>query len=135
MSDKLSAKRFGPFTILELIGKNAIRLQLPENVNIHPVVHVVHMTNYRTQPGAISQPIHTRPDPVPSASGEMVFVVDRILAHRRRGRGLQWLTLMKGVPQHGAQWQPMRDFVDANGTVTAAFHDYIVQNDLLQHFH
>lgn len=133
-SDKLSAKRFGPFRITELIGKNVIRVELPENVRIHPVVHVLHTTPYHAQYGHIAPPVAFLPQPVPSATG-LLFVVDRILAHRKRGRGFQWLTLMKGTPRHEAQWQPTRDFLDPDGMVTAAFHEYIVEHNLLPHLH
>lgn len=76
-----------------------------------------------------------RPEPVPDERGELLFVVDSILKHRRRGRGLQFLTLMRGAPQHEAEWQPTRDFVDADGTLTAALKTYIVANRLLPHLH
>lgn len=86
-SDKLGAKRFGTFQILELVGKNAVRLDLPINVRIHPVVHVVHTNAFRGQPTDISWPVTLRPDPVRSLTG-MLFVVDRILAHRKTWTGL-----------------------------------------------
>ena len=134
-SDKLSAKRFGPFSVLELIGKNAVRLQLPSNLRIHPVVHVVHTAPFHSQPHDICQPVQPRPDPVPSSSGEMQYVVEKLVGHRKRGLGYQWLTMTKGAPRHEAAWQPTRDFVDADGTLTSAFHDYIIEHNLLPHLH
>jgi hypothetical protein len=49
-SDKLTAKRYGPFVIQELVGKDAVRSELPDHLKIHPVVHVIHTTPYRSQP-------------------------------------------------------------------------------------
>ena len=46
-SEKLSAKRFGPFKVVELIGRNAVRLELPDHFKIHPVVHVIHTTPFK----------------------------------------------------------------------------------------
>ena len=131
---KLRAKRFRPFAIVELIGPNAVRLKVPENVRIHPVVHVVHTTQHFTQPADVSQPVAPRPAPVPSSTGPQ-YVVDTILSHRKRGRRYQWLTLMEGAPQHEAQWQPTPDFLDADGTLTTAFHAYIARQNLLPHRH
>jgi hypothetical protein len=39
-NQKLSFKFFGPFPVVEKIGKVASRLKLPENSSVHPVVHV-----------------------------------------------------------------------------------------------
>ena len=132
-SDKLSAKRFGPFEIKELIGKHAIRLDLPQSIKLHPVVHVVHTVPYKEQPLNIAPSITPRPKPVPDNDGSLLYVVDTILSHRKRGRGLQFLTLMKGAPSHEAQWQPTRNFVDKDGTMTKAFYEYITKHNLLPH--
>lgn len=134
-SDKLGSRRFGPFTILELVGKNAIRLDLPTNMRLHPVIHVSHTIPQKTQPPDISPAVTVRPEPTPDESGTLLFEVERILSHRKRGRGYQWLTLLKGAPEHEAEWQPTRDFVDGDGTLTEAFRTYIVHHGLLKHLH
>lgn len=41
------------------------------------------------------------------------------------------MTLLKGTPRHEAVWQPTRDFVDRDGTLTQPFYEYIRRNDLL----
>ena len=122
-----SAKRFGPFRILELIGRNAIRLDLPSHCKIHPVVHVSHTRPFIQQPSDIGKILSKRPDPIPAVV-EMEYEVEKILKHRKRGKGYQWLTLMKGTPTHEAQWQPTGDFVDKDKTMTKAFYDYIKKN-------
>ena len=134
VSDKLKARRFGPFAVKELIGKNALRLELPAHFKIHPVVHVIHTTPCVEQPSDIAPPIPAQPEPVPGIEGNE-YEVEKILAHRKKGRGYQFLTLMKGSPTHDAEWQPMKDFVDTDGTVTEVWHKYIKHNNILPQYH
>jgi len=135
-SKKLSARRFGPFEVLKVVGKNAVQLDLPDNVKIHPVVHVANTRPFIAQPQDISVPVPPTPASVPEVgSGALLYKVDKLLKHRKRGRGYQFLTLLEGVPRHEAVWQPSRDFIDADGTLTEAFHKYIVEHGLLHHLH
>jgi hypothetical protein len=91
LSDKLTAKRYGSFVIQELVGNNAVRLELPDHLKIHPVkihlvVHVIHTTTYRSQPPDIAVPLPEKPAPVPVVLGDE-NEVEAILAHLRRGGG------------------------------------------------
>lgn len=72
-SRKLGVQRYGPFRVTELIGKNAIRLELPPNIKIHPVVHVEHTSRVYTQPPDIRQPLNQRPPPIPQADGSSLI--------------------------------------------------------------
>ena len=134
-SKKLSVQRYGPFKIMKLKGKNALRLDIPSTIRCHPVVHVERTRPVETQPDDIAPNVIERPVPVPDSQGNLLFQVESIQAHRKRGCCYQWLTLMKGAPQHEAEWQPTKDFIDRDGTITKAFHDYIVKHNLLQHLH
>jgi hypothetical protein len=128
-SNKLSAERFGTFKIVALIGKNAVKLFLPEHLKIHPVVHVIHTTPHYAQPADISSPVPVLPAPVATELGPE-YEVESILSHRPRGRGYQFLTLMKGDPLHDAELQPARDFIDADGTMTEALQRYLQEHNL-----
>ena len=120
VSDKLSSKRFGPFAVTRLIGKNAVELDLPEHIKMHKVVNVSHTVPYYEQPNDISQPVRPKPEPVPTPEGEE-YVVEKILNHRKKGRGFQFLTQMKGSPEHDSEWQPTKDFIDNDGTMNDQF--------------
>lgn len=130
-SQKLTSKRFGPFKVTRLIGRNAVELDLPDHVKIHKVVNISHTVPHYEQPSDISQPVQSRPEPVPMIEGEE-YVVDRILNHRKRGRGYQFLTLMKGSQEYDAEWQPARDFIDTDGTINDKFLAYIKSKNIMK---
>lgn len=134
-SKKLGIQRYGPFRILELIGKNAIRVDLPDSIRIHPVIHVEHTTRRRSQPDAIRTEEPTAAQPFTDEKGELVLEVSEILAHRKRGKGHQFLTLYKNSSLHEAEWKPLRDFLDTDGTITAALHRYLIKENILSHLH
>lgn len=62
--DKLSARRIGPYEILDLIGRNALRFEFPCNVKIHDVENVMHTVPYSEQPLEIALSLSPRPDSV-----------------------------------------------------------------------
>jgi hypothetical protein len=77
--EMLRAKRFGPVRIVELVGKNAVKLEFSDHLRIHPVVRAIHTTTHFYQPPDISLPIPVRPTPVPTALGPE-YEVEAILA-------------------------------------------------------
>jgi len=117
--------------VIRLIGKNAVELDLPAHVKIHKVVNVSHTVPYFDQPNDIRQPVKPKPEPVPMIEGDEYFV-EKILNHRKRGRGYQFLTHMEGLPEHEAEWQPTRDFIDTDGTMNDKFLSYIKSKNIMQ---
>lgn len=120
---------------MKLIGKNikktenAVKVELLEHVQIHPVVHVSHTVPWHDQPRDIGKEVVEPPAPVLMKYGDEMEV-EAILDHRRRGRGYQFLTLMKGQPRHDAECRPTRDFVDPDGTTTEALLTYLHENNM-----
>lgn len=80
-SKKLTARRFGPFTVTKLIGKNTIRLDLPANIKIHIVVHVAHSTPFKSRLADIALLDTVKIAPVPMQASDE-FVVSKIVKHR-----------------------------------------------------
>lgn len=76
-----------------------------------------------------------RPAPLTQADGTTLIYVDKIFQHCKRGVSYQWLAVKADAQLHEAEWQPTKDFVDADGSITEAFHEYIVQHNLLPHLH
>ena len=102
-SDKLSARRFGPFLIEKLFRKNALKLELPDHIKIHPVLHVRNTVTHKEKPAEIAVSVQSRPEPIQADEGED-YEVEDILPHRKSGRGFQFLTAMKGEPTHDDKW-------------------------------
>lgn len=69
--------------------------------------------------------------PFPEDNCDFVVEVSEIMGHKKRGRRFQVLTLYVNSPAHEAEWKPLCDFVDKDGTITTALHQYIILHDLL----
>lgn len=103
-SSKLGARCFGPFEVQALIGKSAVRLKLPEGARVHLAVHVGHTRPYHTQPNNVAAEAFLRSPPVHWDDGQLECIAEDIIAHRKRGRIYQFLTLMKEAPWHEVKW-------------------------------
>lgn len=121
LSDKLNARRFCPFNVFELVGRNAVYLEFPAHSRFHSVLHVIHTTQYTEQLLDIFCPMPPMSKPVPSIIGEE-HVGKKILNHRPRGLRFQFLTSMKGCPTHDAAWQQKKRFhcCRRNSVITVA---------------
>ena len=75
-------KIVGPFPILRMVRDNTFKLELPDPMKIHPVVNVNQAKKYQ---GSLQRP------PSIKKNGEEENKVDKILDHRRSGRGDQYL--------------------------------------------
>ena len=64
--DKLTSKRFGPFKIARLIGKNAVEIELSDHLNVLDVINAVHTAPHNEQPSNISAQTTKIPDLVPA---------------------------------------------------------------------
>ena len=62
-SNKLSAKKLGPFEVVEKVGSNAYRIKLPPTMKgVHPVFNVALL--HDAPPDAIPGRVHKQPPPV-----------------------------------------------------------------------
>ena len=130
-SQKLSAKKFGPFKVTGLVGRNAIHIKIPHHYRIHPVVHIIHTEPYHQKP--VHLRAHDAPPPVYMPSNEAPTQeeeVETILAHRRRGRGYQYLVKWKHLPDHETSWEPRAHLQDEDGTINVELLKYLDQHDL-----
>ncbi len=71
----------------QLIGKNAIKVDLPKNIKIHPVIQVEHTTPFKTRPTELTNFKTIKPEEIKMKDGSIEYEVQEILNHKTRGRG------------------------------------------------
>jgi len=85
--DKLMERFVGPYRVKGIISSNAIKLELPSSVRIHPIVNVSKICRYRDQ--VRGQKV--MPPPLVEIQGEMEYEVEKILSKRKRYRKVEYL--------------------------------------------
>uniref|UniRef100_A0A8C6K8C5 Integrase catalytic domain-containing protein n=1 Tax=Nothobranchius furzeri TaxID=105023 RepID=A0A8C6K8C5_NOTFU len=114
---KMQPRFIGPFPITKVINPVAVRLELPRALRVHPVFHVS-----KLKPEKLC-PLQTPPAVPPApriVDGGPVYSVNKLLASRRVGRGVQYLVDWVGYGPADRQWVPER---------------HILSRDLIDQFH
>jgi hypothetical protein len=113
---KLDHRRLGPYEVIESVGPSAVRLRLPDTMQIHPVFHVSLLEHAANDPF----PGQTSPPPPPViVDGEEEWEVERILDSRLHYRRLQYLVKWKGYD--APTWQAAENMENA-GEAVREFH-------------
>ena len=86
-TDKLTERFVGPYRVKGIVSSNAIELDLPSSVRIHPIVNVSRIHRYRDQ--VRGQKV--MPPPPVEIQGEMEYEVERILSKRKRYGKVEYL--------------------------------------------
>jgi len=115
-TDKLTERFVGPYRVKGIISLNAIELELPSSVRIHPVVNVSRIRRYRDQ--VRGQKV-TPPPPV-EIQGEMEYEVEKILSKRKRYGKVEYLVQWKGCTAEKDTWEKEGNL----GNAREAVEDY-----------
>ena len=108
-SEKLTERFVGPYKVKAIISSNAVELDLPTTVKIHPVVNVSRIRKYTSQ--VEGQKMKT-PQPV-VIEGEEEWEVERILNKRKiRGKD-KFLVRWKGFTVEGDTWESRENLKNA----------------------
>ena len=120
---KLRPKYYGPLTVVEAVGANAYRLELPAGWKCHDVWNVSYLRAYRADDGRFPGREESRPPPVNVNDGtgeDPQYEIEALLGHKPVGRprldgtrALQYLVKWKGYPDHEAMWLPERELDNA----------------------
>lgn len=103
---KLSKRYFGPFKIVERIGKVAYKLQLPEGSKVHPVFHVSLLKQcHRDNHIDIDELTELE------VSSQTIYTPEAVLNSRDSEKGRQLLIKWKGKPSEEATWEFDSEFI------------------------
>ena len=107
---KLTCKYLGPFKIKRVVNANSFELELPDQMQIHPVLNIDRLRPYRDGQSAFPHrpaPDSRPPPEVTLENGAALWEVESILGRRGRGARVRYLVKWLGYPLHEATWEPL----------------------------
>ena len=100
-SKKLTERYIGPYAIEEVVSSNAVKLQLPSSMRIHPVVNVSQIVRYKEQ---VKGQKKEEGKPI-EVKGVEEWEVEKVL-NKKKIRGVEkYLILCKGFTAEGDTWE------------------------------
>ena len=112
-SKKLTERYVGPYRIKEVVSLNAVELQLPGSMRIHPVVNVSWIVRYKEQ--VKGQKVEEG-KPVEIEEVEE-WEVEKIL-NKKRMRGVEkYLVQWKGFTAEGNTWERIENLKNAEEAI------------------
>jgi chromodomain-containing protein len=117
---KFTYRFIGPFKVKRVVNANAYELDLPPQLQIHPVLNISRLKAYRD--GHEQFPdrarLDDRPPPeVAREDGAHQYEVESIMARRGAARRLQYLVKWRGYPHWEATWEPASALTQARQAV------------------
>ena len=115
---KLRRRFAGPFKILQRIGNQAYKLQLPDSWHIHNVFHVSLLKrwieqSYRTIEATPQPELDMEIDQPTEFEVEKIIRKRRVLKRNGKFSHNEYLTMWTGYPIEEATWEPESNFTDA----------------------
>ena len=108
-SRKLTERYVGPYAIEEVVSSNAVKLQLPSSMRIHPVVNVSWIVRYKEQ---VKGQKKEKGKPI-EVEGVEEWEVEKIL-NKKRIRGMEkYLIQWKEFMVEGDNWERRENLKNA----------------------
>ena len=126
-NNKLCARYLGPFAVTAVVNANAYTLKLPPQLAaLYPTFNIDKLKLYRDgrarfpdRPQRYKRP---PPEAEANSNGDQTFVVEEVLASRRRGRGpIEYLVAWRGYPPEENTWEPRSSLADGAADALALF--------------
>ena len=118
-SQKLSEQWLGSYSIMKLVGTNAIELCLPCSMHIHLVVNISCVKPYHERlPG---QPVSAPGPSNVTEDRKEEYKVDFVMDSWYKGKCLEYLVHWKGWSDTHCTWEPLGNLANAADAV-ATFH-------------
>jgi hypothetical protein len=99
-SPKLAPQRVGPFLVIEMVGENACRVDIPADWKIWPVISVRHLTKAPATPDVFNRAIPTTLRPNDDAN-EVEEILDTRVIRGRKEFFIKWV----GLPISRCEWK------------------------------
>ena len=106
---KLTEKFIGPYVVRKIVSENAVELELPASLRIHPVVNVRRIVKYREQ---VEGQKKIPPPPV-KVAGEKEYEVEEILDRQERRGKTKYLVKWKGYTAEENIWEGLENLKNA----------------------
>ena len=119
-SEKLMERFVGPYKVKTIILVNAVELQLPPTVHIHPVVNVSKLQMYKLQ---VEGQKATKPAPV-VVEGEKEYEVEKILNKKKIWGRDKFLVCWKGYTAEADTWEDRGNLKNAERLVEEFEREY-----------
>ena len=109
---KLGDKRFGPFKVLEKVGRSSYKLAIPKTwKSIHPVFNELFLTPYH-EPSFPTQPRNTEPPPI-VVGLEKEYEVKEIVDSKKTRGDVRYKVHWEGYGPHEMTWEPIANLANA----------------------
>jgi hypothetical protein len=111
-SEKLSPLRIGPLKVLQILGPNTVKVEVPPRLRqITPIQNVEYLTPYISRKPEIGPLVQH--DPPNLVDNEEEFEVEDIIAHRGQGNRTQYLVRFKSYGPEDDLWLPAKNLAHA----------------------
>jgi len=109
VTKKLMERFIGPYVVKKIVSENAIELELPASLRIHPVVNVRRIVKYREQ---VEGQKKIPPPPV-EVDGEKEYKVKEILDRQERRGKTRYLVKWKRYTVEENTWEGLENLKNA----------------------